>query len=300
VTRSAFTTGDLHKQARRALIAKTYRQLNHELPIPFYRPLERDKVALWREWLNDPKVPRASRRNLGLYLHVPYCTQICSFCYLEKRLLDRSVTEFNATLAAEIEGYKDLFDGVPFRTLYLGGGTPGALGARQLDALFTRLKAAFHLDDLEEFSLETDLPSLTADKLRVYQAHGLTRLSVGLQNLDPSVLAQNNRVHAFDIAGKLALLEDYRFPSLNLDVIVGIPGSSTANVEQTIRAALALQPSRVSSTPSTPTRATPSTSATSEHGRGSGALGSSRSTWLGACSRGPSHPCPTAPIASSS
>ena len=70
--------------AKRALIAKTHGQLNHELPIMFYAPWDVDKRALWNAWLTDPKIPAALKKSLGMYIHVPYCTQVCSFCYLEK------------------------------------------------------------------------------------------------------------------------------------------------------------------------------------------------------------------------
>ncbi len=212
----------------------------------FYAPWETDKRALWAAWLADPNVPAALRKNLGLYIHVPYCTQVCSFCYLEKRILDSTVPSFVDVLIQEVDQMAPLFEGAPFRTLYLGGGTPGSLTVAQLDRLFTRLKEVFDLSSLAEFSLETDLPSLTEDKLRCYQAHGLTRLSVGLQNLDPTVLAQNNRLHQYDIEGKMALLESYRFRDLNLDVIMGIPGSHLDNLERTITRALAINPTRIS------------------------------------------------------
>jgi coproporphyrinogen III oxidase-like Fe-S oxidoreductase len=197
--------------AKRVLIAKTHWQLNHELPIMFYAPWAADKRALWSAWLADPEVPTALRKNLGLYIHVPYCTQVCSFCYLEKRLLDGTVPSFMDVLLDEVDQMAPLFKDTPFRTVYLGGGTPGALTVSQLDRLFTRIQDACNLSSLAEFSLETDLPSLTEDKLRCYQAHGLTRLSVGLQNLDPTVLAQNNRLHQYDIEGKMALLDSTDF-----------------------------------------------------------------------------------------
>ena len=99
---------------------------------------------------------------------------------------------------------------------------------------------AFELNSLQEFSLETDLPSLTEEKLLCYQRHGLTRLSVGLQNLDPAVLAQNNRLHRFDFDRKMELLERHRFRDLNLDIIVGIPGGALESVGETVQRALAL------------------------------------------------------------
>jgi coproporphyrinogen III oxidase-like Fe-S oxidoreductase len=232
--------------ARRALISKTYAQLNHELPIMFYEPLAQSKAGLWADWLADPRVSPALKKNLGLYIHVPYCTQICSFCYLEKRLLDSTVPQFMDRLLEEVSLFGPLFRGTRFSTLYLGGGTPGALTVTQLDRLFSRLREAFELNSLQEFSLETDLPSLTEEKLLCYQRHGLTRLSVGLQNLDPAVLAQNNRLHRFDFDRKMELLERHRFRDLNLDIIVGIPGGALESVGETVQRALALRPSRIS------------------------------------------------------
>lgn len=233
--------------ARRTLIAKTWRQLNHEMPIPLYGPLRGfSKTEAWRRWLADPAVPPELRALLGLYVHVPYCLQVCSFCYLEKRLVDGTVGAWLQRLLAEIDAVAPIFEGTPFRTLYLGGGTPGALTPAQLDTLLGTLAARFDLGGLAEWSLESDLPSLTAAKLEAMRAHGVTRLSVGLQNLDPDALAANNRLVGFDLEAKLSLLEAHRFDRLNLDVIVGIPGSNLGNVDRTVRTALALRPTRIS------------------------------------------------------
>jgi len=231
---------------RRALIAKTYTQLNHELPIMFYRSMDRDKYQMWKDWLVDPQIRPALRRDLGMYVHVPYCTQVCSFCYLEKRLIDHTVPDFMDRLLTEIEAFGPLFKGHGFKTLYFGGGTPGSLSVARLTRLFRALQSSFDLTALEEFGLETDLPSLTEAKLLCYQEFGLTRLSVGLQNVDPSVLEQNSRLHGYNMEAKLQLLESIRFQDLNLDIIVGIPGSALENVEQTVQRALRLRPTRVS------------------------------------------------------
>jgi len=233
--------------ARRTLIAKTWRQLNHEMPIPLYAPLPGfSKVEAWRRWLADPAVPALLRASMGLYVHVPYCLQVCSFCYLEKRLVDGTVGLWLKHLVDEIDAAAPVFEGVPFRSLYLGGGTPGALTPGQLNTLLGALAGRFDLSGLQEWSLESDLPSLTGPKLEAMRAHGVTRLSVGLQNLDPDALAANNRLIGFDVEAKLALLETYRFDRLNLDVIVGIPGSNLVNVERTVRAAIDLHPTRIS------------------------------------------------------
>ena len=232
--------------AKRTLITKTYRQLNHELPIMLYKPLELDKRTMWHNWLIDESISTELKKNLSLYIHIPYCTQICSFCYLEKRLLDGTVPTFMDQLIQEIKLLAPVFKNTQIKTIYLGGGTPGALSTIQLNRLFTTLYQSLNLEDVEEFSLETDLPSLTEDKLRCYLDHGLTRLSVGLQNLDPSVLKQNNRRHKYDMEMKLSFLEKHRFRDLNLDVILGIPGSCTENVSSTLSRALELSPSRIS------------------------------------------------------
>ncbi|MCP4867771.1 MAG: radical SAM protein [Proteobacteria bacterium] len=235
------------RAAFRTLIAKTWRQLNHEMPIPLYRPLpDFSKTDAWRAWLADPDVPDELRARLGLYVHVPYCLQECSFCYLERRLVDGTVGVWLQSLIDEADALAPILEGTPFRTVYLGGGTPGALTPAQLETLLGTLADRFDLGDVAEWSLESDLPSLTAPKLEAMKRHGVTRLSVGLQNLDEDALAANKRLVGFDVNAKLALLESHRFDRLNLDVIVGIPGSNLANVEHTVRTAIQLRPTRIS------------------------------------------------------
>ena len=75
-------------QAKKFLITKTYQQLNHELPIPLYQRSNDNRLSWWRSWLEDPTIPSFLRQKIGMYIHIPYCNQVCSFCYLEKRGFD--------------------------------------------------------------------------------------------------------------------------------------------------------------------------------------------------------------------
>ena len=154
---------------------------------------------------------------------------------MEKRGFDATTSQFYKTLFEEIEELAPLFTQIPLQSVYFGGGTLGDcryLFFNNYWRLFTRLLIFLKL---KSFVLNQISPASQKEKLQVLQKYGITRLSVGLQNLDPTVLKQNNRIHSFNIEKKLSLLQEYRFHHLNLDVILGIPGLRLVQFERNIR-----------------------------------------------------------------
>ena len=152
-------------------------------------------------------------KDVCLYVGIPFCPTRCAYCSFVSQSVEKSmalVPEFLQALAREIAATAEAVQraGLRIVSLYIGGGTPTTLSARQLDALCTQLEAAFDLSALREFTVEAGRPdTITADKLQVLRAHRVDRISVNPQTLDDRVLETIGRRHtAQDIYDALRLV----------------------------------------------------------------------------------------------
>lgn len=161
----------------------------------------------------------------GLYVHVPFCARACPYCDFDFEV-DRG-----PKLQARIELY---FEGLerelierrirgPLRTLYVGGGTPSALGHSGLRALFSLLDRHVRRDDCVEQSVELNPEQVDEALLDALSAAGVGRVSLGVQSLHAPVLAELGRVHSAERARSAIWACTSRFET-SVDLIVGSPG----------------------------------------------------------------------------
>ena len=169
-------------------------------------------------------------KDVCLYVGIPFCPTRCAYCSFVSQSVEKSmalVPEFLQALAREIAATAEAVHRAGLRvvSLYIGGGTPTTLSARQLDALCTQLDAAFDLSALREFTVEAGRPdTITADKLHVLRAHRVDRISVNPQTLDDRVLETIGRRHtADDIRRAMEQVKKANFPHVNMDLIAGLP-----------------------------------------------------------------------------
>lgn len=157
-----------------------------------------------------------------VYIHIPYCRRRCTYCAFYSQTVRGDIDRYLAALAAEIAARSD---GHAVRTLYLGGGTPSTLSARQLDMLFNALAKGYDLGRLEECTLECNPEDLTPQYLADLRALGLVnRLSIGLQSFDDGILRLVNRVHTASTAvDALRHAAEAGFDNLSVDLIYGLP-----------------------------------------------------------------------------
>ena len=163
----------------------------------------------------------------GLYVHVPFCEKRCHYCDFNTYLLrDGGVEEYLEALAREAALYAAR-SGVaahPFDTLYIGGGTPTALGPAQLERLFAAL-APLPVKPGAEITVEANPGTLTDARLKALKAVGVNRISLGVQVLDDDLLVRLGRIHTaghardcYERARRLG------FDNINIDLMFGLPG----------------------------------------------------------------------------
>ena len=160
----------------------------------------------------------------GIYIHIPFCAQKCLYCDFYS-ITDLSLQDtFLEALFREITATKSLLH---FDSLYIGGGTPSILPARQIGRIIERISGQFHLDESAEITLEVNPGTVTLESLKTYRQMGVTRLNIGIQSFQDNHLQWLGRMHSADAAkGSILWARAAGFDQIGMDLIYGLPGQS--------------------------------------------------------------------------
>ncbi len=199
----------------------------------------------YARWLSDLH----QDATISLYLHIPYCDRLCWFCGCNTKhtLRYEPVTEYLKALYAEIDWVSAQLGGRGRITaIHLGGGSPTLLTPEDLLALKAKLAAAFTLDPAAQISIEIDPNDLDDGRYDAMAAFGLNRASLGVQDFDPKVQKAINRLQSFEQTRSVVeAMRSRGVPSVNLDLLYGLPFQTQEGLGRTIEAALSLDPDRV-------------------------------------------------------
>jgi oxygen-independent coproporphyrinogen III oxidase len=178
------------------------------------------------------------------YVHVPFCAHRCGYCdFTLVAGKDHLVGDYLRALEIELSSLERR---QPVRTLFLGGGTPTHLPAAALDRLLAILDDWFELLPGFEFSVEANPAGLDRDKVEILAAHGVNRVSLGVQSFDSQILKVLERDHdAAQVEIATALLAE-RIANVSFDLIFGVPGQSLGLWRETLARAAGLGPRHIS------------------------------------------------------
>lgn len=186
---------------------------------------------------------------LSLYLHVPFCEQLCLFCGCHTAVVRREAPReaYAASLISEIALVaRHIGRRYRVRHVHWGGGTPTSLSARMLLAVTAALQAHFDIASDAEIAVEIDPRNLPADRIAAVVDMGVTRASLGVQDFDPGVQRAIGRIQSYEQTAEcVQRLRGIGVKSINLDLIYGLPYQTTASIAETVARALALEPQRV-------------------------------------------------------
>ncbi|MEF9970823.1 MAG: coproporphyrinogen dehydrogenase HemZ [Oscillospiraceae bacterium] len=213
---------------------------------------ERAQLALKTAKAGTSCAKALEPRDICLYVGIPFCPTRCSYCSFVSQSTEKSmalIPPFLSALHQEIEATAAVCQELSLRpvSLYMGGGTPTTLSAAELNSLCEKLETAFDLSKLREFTVEAGRPdTITAEKLSVLRAHGVTRVSVNPQTMDDRVLEAIGRKHtARDVLEALDLVRAAGGFEINMDLIAGLPLDSVAGFSKTLKTLLALKPENI-------------------------------------------------------
>ena len=178
------------------------------------------------------------KKPTSAYVHIPFCTQICYYCDFSKVFIkNQPVDSYLEHLLEEFRSY----DIQKLRTLYIGGGTPTALSAPQLEVLLDGLTKNLDLSVLEELTIEANPGDLDADKIVVLKQSSVNRVSLGVQTFDDKMLKKIGRSHLEkDIYENIDRLKLAGFDNISIDLIYALPGQTMAQVKDNVAKAISL------------------------------------------------------------
>lgn len=170
----------------------------------------------------------------GLYVHLPYCRSRCGYCAFVVSTDESSRAGYLAALAAEARIVAPEAADQRFDSLYLGGGTPSLVPEGELEALLEELRRRFSFTDDTEVTLEANPEDVTAQKREAWRRAGVNRVSIGVQSFDDAELSAVGRRH--DASGALRAIDRFAGSGLSLsaDLILGLPGQTSASFRRNI------------------------------------------------------------------
>jgi oxygen-independent coproporphyrinogen-3 oxidase len=185
---------------------------------------------------------------LGLYLHIPFCQAICSYCNFNRGLLDGDLkARYVNALEREIRSADPRRADRAADTIFFGGGTPSLLDAVEVARLIAACRETFDLASDAEITLETNPETATRDRLDAFRAAGVNRISFGVQSFDDAELARLGRIHSSARAREaVRTARAAGFTNLSFDLMLWLPGQTLASWLRTIDEAIALAPDHLS------------------------------------------------------
>ena len=215
----------------------------------------------WRETFSEEDYknaivewfPKNQQKPVLFYVHTPFCEQLCNFCLCSKEITQdyQKVKDYlYKYLLKEIDLLEEhlLKNKINFnyKEIYFGGGSPTYYKDEEFKFLINRLKKFIDFNNLGDFTVEIDPRRVDENKLLFYHELGVNRLSFGIQDFDPGVQEEINRLQSPELVSNL-LTEKVRklFPVINFDLLVGLPRQSIDTISQTIKEVVKLKPSQL-------------------------------------------------------
>lgn len=191
-----------------------------------------------------------SDKTLSLYVHVPFCQTMCSYCgcsVVVRKQEDKYGDEYLRYIFKEIDlvaryvGKKKRV-----RQFHWGGGTPTYLSEDQIERLFVKVQEVFDVDLDGEIAIEIDPRTIDKSKVKKLRALGFNRISIGVQDFDRKVQDAMNRRQSYELVKELNdWFREFKFKSINFDLIYGLPCQTKESFSETISKVINLRPDRI-------------------------------------------------------
>lgn len=188
------------------------------------------------------------KKNLELYIHVPFCVKKCEYCdFLSFTADEKTQKEYFDALIRDVRYYGSNMTDYKVSTIYIGGGTPSWMDESQIQLLLYNVFKCFDVELNAEVSIECNPGTLTSRKLLTYKQSGINRLSIGLQSANDEELKTLGRIHTYE-----QFLKSYEsarvagFDNINVDIMSCLPGQNTDSFLDTLHKIIRLKPEHIS------------------------------------------------------
>ena len=185
-------------------------------------------------------------KEIGIYIHIPYCKKKCYYCdFISFPNKEETIEQYIETIKLEIDNCN--FTGFNIGTIYIGGGTPSILDSKYIVEIIQKIKEKFIVSQNAEITIEVNPGTVTKEKLQDYRKAGVNRLSIGMQSTDNEILKKIGRIHTYE-----QFLETYNgarevgFKNINVDLMLALPEENERSIAMQITELINLKPEHIS------------------------------------------------------
>lgn len=183
----------------------------------------------------------------GIYIHIPYCKQLCHYCDFHKKLLSGEKDKLLRAIKKEILLQKEYLHNEEIETIYFGGGTPTVLSVEDISSLLDQVRNIHQIAKEAEITIEANPDDLTQEYLTNLKRTPVSRLSIGVQSFSDKELKLLHRRHSAEQAVfSVTMARDQGFNNISIDLMYGIPGTKTTQWETNLEEALKLNIQHIS------------------------------------------------------
>lgn len=187
-------------------------------------------------------------KELGIYVHIPFCKQKCIYCdfisYAEKNNL---VEKYIEALKQEIKSKTIELNEYEITTIYIGGGTPSYIKSKHIAEILEIIKQNYKVSQTVETTIEINPGTVTKEKLKSYIEAGINRISIGLQTCNDNLLKNIGRIHTYEeFLNTYKLAQKVGFTNINVDLMIGLPNQTLNDVKDSLEKIISLNPKHIS------------------------------------------------------
>lgn len=186
-------------------------------------------------------------KELGIYIHIPFCIQKCYYCdFISYANKEEKIEAYIQALKKEIEEESKQKEG-EVTTIYFGGGTPSLLKSNHIQEVIETIRRHYKVVETAEITIEVNPGTVKEEALKEYKQMGINRLSIGLQSTKNKLLKQIGRIHTYEeflTCYELARKEEFR--NINVDLMLGLPNQTLQDVMESVQEIIQLEPEHIS------------------------------------------------------
>lgn len=191
---------------------------------------------------------KSEEKELGIYIHIPFCMKKCYYCdFVSYANEQKLIEQYIEALKKEIKSVGVGVTSTKISTIYIGGGTPSFIDSKYIVQILNIIEQNFDLLYNAEITIEVNPGTITKEKLEDYIKCGINRISIGLQSTNDILLKEIGRIHTYE-----QFLETYKlvkavgFKNINIDLMLGLPNQTMEILEDSVEKIVKLNPQHIS------------------------------------------------------
>ncbi|WP_418587037.1 radical SAM family heme chaperone HemW [Phocaeicola sp.] len=183
----------------------------------------------------------------GIYLHIPFCKRRCIYCDFYSTTQNEKKAAYINALCRELDQRKSYLEGEKIETIYLGGGTPSQLEAKDFEQIFQALYRLYEISPEAEITIEANPDDLTDEYVGMLRTFPFNRLSMGIQTFQEDILRLLHRRHTAQQAVEaFNRCRKSGFTNISIDLMYGLPGETLQTWETDLHQAVSMKPEHIS------------------------------------------------------